>query len=459
MHALPLLALAILTTAGGSTAPETTAPKESATGFWTGAAVFRGDAWPLELEVEPGPDGPSALLGLPELGMIREPIPTRRDGETLRVALPFGLGEVPLEGSGSLLSGSLRLGSDTLLVHLERVSSDGSGVPPLRREPIRFRNGPATLVGELVLPPGDGPHPAVVLLHGSAPQGLDTWAYRSWAELFARRGIAALRYDKRGVGGSTGPWMDVSFPDLEDLAADAVAAIDLLAARPEIDPERIGLSGGSQAAWVAFLAVGRSPAISFLILRSAPAGTPGEQELLSVRERVGRAFGREAAERAVAHTRLLLAVAGSDPTGSPGAETAGWKALLDSTAASAAEPWAELVQRPEDPDDLFWWRRNQAVDPLGSLSPARDLRLPVLLLYGEDDPVVPPGRHAPVLAERLPDATVRIFPRADHRLETPGGTGPDGRWHFPRLAPGVLGTIDAWLVERGIVSGRVDGSA
>src|SRR4051794_33792490 len=63
-----------------------------------------------------------------------------------------------------------------------------------------FFNRDVRLAGTLVLPAAPGPHAAVVLLHGSGPQKRDLFMAR-W---FAEQGIAALAYDKRGVGESAG---------------------------------------------------------------------------------------------------------------------------------------------------------------------------------------------------------------------------------------------------------------
>ena len=74
-------------------------------------------------------------------------------------------------------------------------------------ETVHFANGDIALAGTLVLPEGSQPHPAVVLVHGSGPQKRDL----STARWFAAEGIAALAYDKRGVGESGGDFRKVPF--------------------------------------------------------------------------------------------------------------------------------------------------------------------------------------------------------------------------------------------------------
>ena len=78
-----------------------------------------------------------------------------------------------------------------------------------RREEVVFSNGEIVLAGELTQPEGDGPHPAVVLISGSGAQDRDSnvFGFRMFAALadhLADSGVASLRFDDRGVGGSTG---------------------------------------------------------------------------------------------------------------------------------------------------------------------------------------------------------------------------------------------------------------
>jgi hypothetical protein len=116
---------------------------------------------------------------------------------------------------------------------------------------VSFRDGPVALAGTLCIPRAPGWHPAVVLLQGSG--GETRWGTNRFiADRFARAGIAALVYDKRGSGASTGDWKMSSY---DDLANDAIAGIDLLASRPDIDAKRIGLHGHSEGGIIAPIAV------------------------------------------------------------------------------------------------------------------------------------------------------------------------------------------------------------
>ena len=125
---------------------------------------------------------------------------------------------------------------------------------------VSFKNGETTLAGTLVLPRSKGPHPAVVFIHGSGPA--PRAQYRLIADFFALNGIASLIYDKRGCGDSTGDWHTSGF---NDLAADALAGLELLRNRPEINNRQIGLWGISQGGWLVGLAASQSTNVAFII--------------------------------------------------------------------------------------------------------------------------------------------------------------------------------------------------
>lgn len=139
------------------------------------------------------------------------------------------------------------------------------------------------LVGRLRLPEGDGPFPAIIWVHGS---GMSTRkeAQNLTAE-FIRVGFAVFHYDKRGVGDSEGRYSGVSSGNsdriLGELAADAAAAADFLAARADIDASRIGLFGASQAGWIIPQVPALTSNVHFVAMFSGPAVSVGIENLYS----------------------------------------------------------------------------------------------------------------------------------------------------------------------------------
>jgi len=165
---------------------------------------------------------------------------------------------------------------------------------------VTFRSGSVELRGSLILPAAQGRHPAVVFLHGSGPA--TRAGARTYAEEFASIGVASLFFDKRGSGSSTGSWITSS---LDDLAADALAAVEFLKTQEEVEPARIGFWGVSQAGWVAALAASQSRDVAFMIVISGGGATPRESELFSWDQEFRKAALTEA-ERADAFGILDL---------------------------------------------------------------------------------------------------------------------------------------------------------
>ena len=151
---------------------------------------------------------------------------------------------------------------------------------------ILFTSGTETIAGDLVLPDGEGPHPALLTVAGTGPQNrYGDWVepdgtirlnprHRWVGERLAAAGIAQLRYDKRGVGESTGggggpgapPGRRDEYADVLTDVEDAESAVEFLAAQPEIDSSRITVMGTSAGVYFSCLLAARSDIPSSYIL-------------------------------------------------------------------------------------------------------------------------------------------------------------------------------------------------
>jgi dienelactone hydrolase len=145
---------------------------------------------------------------------------------------------------------------------------------------------PFILGGTLTVPNGHGPFPGAVLVHGSGPQDRDetiggTKVFKDLAEGLSSRGIAVLRFEKRTK--QYGAKM-AGDPSLEDeVLLDAVAAVRVLRARPEIDPNRIVVVGHSLGALLAPEIAVRSASIAGVVLLAPPGRPPWEMVLAQMR--------------------------------------------------------------------------------------------------------------------------------------------------------------------------------
>ncbi len=266
---------------------------------------------------------------------------------------------------------------------------------PFRQLEVRFPSGGVTLSGTLTVPPGAGPHPAVAWVHGS---GRTERAYLPDLQaLLLHHGIAVLAYDKRGIGQSGGSYPGESpYPSTIDvLARDADAAVRFLAARPEIDRDRVGLAGHSQAGWIIPLAASREPAVRFALIFSGPAVTADEND----------------------HYQNLTGEGITPPALS--------EADIDARV---------LADGPGGVDPLPW---------------IRALHIPVLWLYGGLDQHIPPrlsaARLHPIAAEPGRAFTIETFPHANHALvETQTGLTAE-MVRSDTFAPGLFASVGAWI--------------
>lgn len=304
------------------------------------------------------------------------------------------------------------------------------------REEVEVEHDGPRLRGWLETPPGEGPHPGVVLVAGSGDMSRDDWG--EWPTWIGWTGVATLRYDKPGCGESPGDWRDQSF---EDRADEAIAALRTLAAQPGIDPSRVGLLGGSQGGWVSMLAATRSEDVRFVVSLSGPGVTPYEQEAYRIEEGM-RARGLPE-ERVAAGMEYYHEHRGWLREGVPAAS------VLASQLQRAEEDWYENVCGLLDSEEtLAFIARSLDLDPAEWL---RVIRCPLLALFGEADDMVPVGRSVEVFERTLssaghPDYQIEVFPGGNHGLFV--ADPQEGVPRHTQLAPGFLELLADWLEQR-----------
>jgi pimeloyl-ACP methyl ester carboxylesterase len=321
-----------------------------------------------------------------------------------------------------------------------------------------------TLAGTLTLPDAPGPHPAVILISGSGQQDRDEAIpfvpdYRPFqviADHLARQGVAVLRYDDRGVGGSTG---DPSLSTSADFALDAEAAIAYLQERPEIDPAQIGLFGHSEGALIAAMIAARNPDVAFVISMAGPA-VSGYDLLLLQSERVLAGLEMNAEEQAAAlveQQQVMDLVVAED-----------WEALealLWETGRKQIEALPEAQRAALGDIDTFlaqqialsmqnmqgWMRYFLVYNPADDWA---QVDVPVLALFGGLDVQVDTAQNRPALEAALAEAgnddvTVESFANANHLFQQ-AITGSPNEYATlpPDFVPGFLTTISDWLLAR-----------
>lgn len=312
-----------------------------------------------------------------------------------------------------------------LVLIWHRSAAAGSAL----KEDVRYKSS-VPLAAALLLPETAVAAPAVVVVHGSGSSDrTNVWA-RAIADLFVKRGFVVLLPDKRGSGLSGGDWQRAGF---DELASDALAGVDYLKSRKEINPQRIGLVGLSQGGWIVPLAAVRRPDVAFVINLSGATVSYAEQSFVEMTNTARQAgLSDEAVDRVVqlnqAAGRYLLGGSWSD-----------YAALRANALASAAKPVAAGF--PGSPDAPIWefLRKVGSYDPLPYWSV---LEQPVFIGLGEKDE----ADNVPVQESvRRIEWVFRLTGKRNYDIVVAPGVG-HALWNADRQFAAVLvERLDAWL--------------
>lgn len=300
---------------------------------------------------------------------------------------------------------------------------------------LSFRNGSVELHGTIMLPDGQDQSPAVVFLHGSGPA--TRAGFRPYAEKFAKLGIASLFFDKRGSGKSSGSWITSS---LDDLAEDALAAVQHLKKEKGIDPGRIGFWGVSQAGWIAPLAASKSQDIAFMILITGGGASPRESELYSYQQQFERTVLSKAEK-----TEALKVLDAYFHYLATGEGRLKLSTRFDSIRLTRLKSLAEQLERilPSEGNRSNWsWVATY--DPVPHIE---KLTCPILLMFGDRDTDHPTELAVKRWREGLKNAgndriTLIVFPGAGHGIRVREGYTGHGRAPF---ADGYAESQLGWL--------------
>jgi len=334
---------------------------------------------------------------------------------------------------------------------------------PYHQEEVTFHNGDVTLAGTLTLPPDKGSHPAVILITGSGAQNRDEEIFgfkpfRMIADHLTRKGIAVLRYDDRGVGGSTG---SMSTSTTADFAKDVEAAIAFLRARNDIDTKHIGLCGHSEGGIVAPMVAAKDRNVAFVILMAGTA-LPGGDIILYQLEHMAREAGANETEIAssIATQKKVYACIRSGE---------GWDELKRELRKEARARYDEMSpeKRKGIPDidqriDASvnatiesarspWFKYFVEYDPAPALA---KVTCPVLALFGELDTQVPVSLNkAPMERAAIQggnkDFTVSVLPSANHLFLKAKTGSPSEYMGLPKdFVAGFLDTLSDWILAR-----------
>ena len=434
-------------------------------GRWAGSVVLLTGELPFAVTFARADGVLSASMDIQ--GQVGLPLTavSHADGRVhFELETPIGLAAWDGALEGDTIEGEFAQGVVTTSFSVTRadpVEPEPEEPAPYRSEEVSFENGDIRLAGTLTVPEGTGPFPGVVLITGSGPQDRDEVVagfpvFRVLSDHLTRQGIAVLRYDDRGVGGSSG---SVSTSTSADFAGDALAGLARLAEHPDVDPARVGLVGHSEGGIVAPIAASRSEAVRFAVLL-AGSTVPGAEILYEQSAAIQRASG--VPESRVAwntdfQRRLFAALeAGEDlqayreELGAAIREGVETLPEEQRAAISDVDSYVETqIEGQIDRVETPWFRFFLTYDPTEGV---RGTRVPVLALFGGLDLQVLVDQNRPPLEEALagnPDATVQVLPGANHLFQAATTGSPAEYATLERdFIDGFLDTISDWILAR-----------
>jgi hypothetical protein len=446
MRKLILAAFVLLMLVGGATLRAQT-PDADPTGDWRGTTSAGGLNLRVAFQI-----GPQSTFDSPDQGVIGVPTQVAVDGQRVTVTIPrVGIYEGSLSSDGKTIDGVLKAGPTDFPIHLERGVFAALNRPqtpkppyPYNVEQVGYDNAKegVHLAGGFTSPAGGGRFPAVLLITGSGSQDRDETIaghkpFLVLADALTRRGIAVLRVDDRGVGGSTaGP----PGATTADLATDAEAGVAWLKQRADVDPRRIGLLGHSEGAMIASIVASRDPTIAFIVLWGGQ-GVDGRDVSVAQARAVALSSGasEEQARQVAVDQAAMLDVAMAAPDASSMRKALGDLAAKGKMPAGAVDASVAQLSLP-------WMRHFLAYDPAPTL---RKVNVPVLAMLGGKDLQITPAQNEEPLRQALAgnaNATVEVLPGLNHLFQN-AKTGSPAEYGTieETMAPIALNRIVNWI--------------
>jgi pimeloyl-ACP methyl ester carboxylesterase len=438
-------------------------------GNWLATLEVAGAKLRLVVKIEKSASGYAAKFDSPDQGATDLPIDSIvLDGNKLTfAAAKFGISyDGTLNQAGDEISGAFKQGANEMPMIFKRVAAvpklnrpqDPKKPYPYDEQEVSYRNEKdnINIAGTLTLPRGGGPYPAVLLITGSGSQDRNETiaGHRPFlvlADYLTRNGVAVLRVDDRGIGGTGIGSLSATS---ENYAEDVLAGVSFLKQRKEIDPKMIGLIGHSEGGMIAPMAAARSNDVAFIVLLAGP-GQRGEDVIYTQTELIHKAQGTppDTLAHILALSRRINAIVKAETDGKRveqriNEEIAAYVGTLNDVQKKQFEPAAVAVKAFIPMYKTAWYRYFITFDPRPVL---KSVKVPVLALNGEHDLQVAWKENLDLIAASLKEnknVTIKAFPNLNHLFQT-SATGLLSEYNEieETISPEVLKTMSDWILR------------
>lgn len=279
---------------------------------------------------------------------------------------------------------------------------------PYDTQSVEITYNDVTLTGELTLPKEKRPCPAVLLINGSGQQNRDSEImghkpFLVLADYLSRQGIAVLRYDDRGVGGSKGT---LDSATTLDFALDAEQLFCWLQKHPRVNPKKVAILGHSEGALIASIIASRNPQVAALLMMGGQ-GYNGAETLLQQNKVLFQLQGIDSALIQIRLDYLQALFSGQEPS----LEKVNALSKNDRKAIGLTK--GNLVQLQQQLD-IPWMKTFLALDPAQYLP---QVKCPILAMGGDKDCQVIAALNLPRIKELNPRAQTITFPQHNHLMQ------------------------------------------
>jgi pimeloyl-ACP methyl ester carboxylesterase len=438
---------------------------ENLQGNWSGEMEVSGSKLELVFKIQKSEENKlSALLDVPAQGAYNLPV---KNVEMLNDSVFFYVEMIMGRYSGKMTSDStitgiwrqagmefkLELAKKENATELIRPQTPQLPFPYFSEE-VEYLNPVSglKLAGTLTFPKEDEKHPAVILITGSGAQDRDETIFGHkpfWviADYLTRNGMAVLRVDDRGVGGSEGNVNEVTS---EDFSSDVMAGLEFLKGRKEIESAEIGLIGHSEGGLVAPMVASQSGDVAFIVLLAGP-GVPGEELLYEQIKLINQAAGvsAEQLEQNLKIQKTIFEIMRTEKDSAKRLDrlqrtfSNGMYPMMQAEQKKAVDMQLQSVNNP-------WFRFFISYDPRPAL---RRLKCPVLALNGEKDLQVPPKQNLPAIEKALteganPNFKTMELDNLNHLFQSckTGAISEYGQIE-ETISPEVLEIMADWILE------------
>ena len=333
---------------------------------------------------------------------------------------------------------------------------------PYNSEELTFRNEKdgITLAGTFTYPSEGHSFPAVILISGSGPQDRneEIFNHRPFLVLsdhLTKKGIAVLRYDERGIGGSSG---DFSSATTFDLARDVGAAVNYLLTRSDVDKGAIGLIGHSEGGIIAPLVASDNADVNMIVILAGTA-VSGDKLLNMQRKALLEASG-------IPSDRIEKINEFYEPIFSIITEIEDLGKAKDSVSSYLNKeldqnPYAAAITGGMEKKQYVQTVTSQMVNPWMATfikyDPApvlEKVQCPVLVLIGEKDLQVPVDPNLRLIEQQLKkggndDVVAKELAGLNHLFQTCTTGLPNEYWQIDEtFSPEAMNEISNWLVQK-----------